>query len=204
VSNNGPLCPCHHKQLSLVTTNSGEPHHECTQRGCTIRWNPGCALFYLTDSENWALEKPSDFACRLVPVFQTEPRFGSNRARRPKLAPANEARRVAYPLVSGFSRVRVRVKLTAPSTREENLRGGNCDSENPLQNEKDPLQDPAPWRRRAWQERSRNARRKRSCDIFGSCPSGGTGRRRRLKIFRPPGLGGSSPSSGTNLYSIQA
>jgi hypothetical protein len=35
-----------------------------------------------------------------------------------------------------------------------------------------------------------------------SCPSGGTGRRRGLKILRTPVLEGSSPFSGTNFSSV--
>jgi hypothetical protein len=59
VSNNGPICPIHRRAMTLVKANSGEFHHKCTMKNCTVHWNPAYDLFYLTDSESWMLEEVS-------------------------------------------------------------------------------------------------------------------------------------------------
>jgi hypothetical protein len=59
VSNNGLVCPIHRRAMTLLKSHSGEFHHRCTVKKCTVHWNPMHDLFYLTDSENWMLEEVS-------------------------------------------------------------------------------------------------------------------------------------------------
>jgi hypothetical protein len=59
LANDVPICPNHRKSMIPVRTNSHEIHHKCATVGCTIRWNPACALFYLDVSGNWPLEQPA-------------------------------------------------------------------------------------------------------------------------------------------------
>jgi hypothetical protein len=65
-----PVCPTHRKPMISIKTRSGELHHGCTENECTIRWNPRCALFYMSDAGDWPLAEPSQPETRrIVAVF---------------------------------------------------------------------------------------------------------------------------------------